>query len=157
MWQNWSQAFSFKTKEASSSYCPLTTKESWSSFGLLKSGTQKGDIVFSDENIVTVEAKLNPQNNIVLTRHSEDVPKDILFLPEVSKCHGVKNWKSCMNPTLSTTVILLEWKFYEIFKSSSTSILNSCFIFYATCILFKSVLYLYNTTLFLSLWLQGWC
>ena len=44
----------------------------------LKSGTQKGEIVFSDETMFTVEAKFNPQNDIVLARHLEDVPEDML-------------------------------------------------------------------------------
>ena len=32
----------------------------------MKDGMQKGDIMFSDEKLFTVEAKFNPQNNRVL-------------------------------------------------------------------------------------------
>ena len=61
--KNSSQAFSLETKGASASYCPSTTKESWY---FMKSGTQKSEIVFSDEKILTVEAKFKPQNDRVL-------------------------------------------------------------------------------------------
>ena len=44
----------------------------------MKSGTQKGEVVFSNKKILTEEAKFNPQNDIVLARHLEDVPEDML-------------------------------------------------------------------------------
>ena len=78
--KNWFQAFSFETKEASASYCPSTMrpKRAGLIWNFVKSGTQKGEIVFPDENIFTLETKFNSQNDRVLTQHSEDVPEDML-------------------------------------------------------------------------------
>ena len=59
---------------------------------LLKSGTQKGEIVFSDEKIFTVEAKFNPQNDRVLARHSYDVPGDMLTIYLCQKPVFVMVW-----------------------------------------------------------------
>ena len=68
-------------------------------WNLLKSGTQKGEIVFSDEKIFTLEAKFNPQNDRVLAQHSEDVPEDMLTVYRRQKPVKVwaavsKTWKS---------------------------------------------------------------
>ena len=49
-------------------------------WNLLKSGTQKCEIVFSNEKIFILEAKFNPQNDRVLVQHSEDVPEDMLIV-----------------------------------------------------------------------------
>ena len=53
-------------------------------WNLLKSVTQKGEIVFSDEKIFTVEEKFNPQNNRMLTQHVNH-----LLPPEASICRGL--------------------------------------------------------------------
>ena len=39
--------------------------------------TQKGDIVFSDEKLFTVEAKFNPQNDRVLAKKRDNIPEHL--------------------------------------------------------------------------------
>ena len=58
----------------------------------LKSCTQKGEIVFLDKKIFTLEAKLHPQNDRVLAKHSEDVPVDMLTVYRRQKPASVMVW-----------------------------------------------------------------
>ena len=45
---------------------------------LMKSGTPTSEIVFSDKQMFTAEARFNPQNDRMLARHSEDISEDML-------------------------------------------------------------------------------
>ena len=58
-------------------------------WNILKSGTQKGEIVFSDAKIFNVKAKLNPQKDRVLAQHSKDVPEDMLTVYRHQKSASV--------------------------------------------------------------------
>ena len=72
---------------------------------MLKSGTQKGENVFSDEKVFTSEAKINPQNDRVLVQHSEDVTEDMLTVDSRQKPAYVMVWAAVSNT----------WKFPLIF------------------------------------------
>ena len=63
-------------------------------WNLLKSGMHKGEIVFSDGTIFTVVAKFNPKNDRVLTRHSENVPEEMLIVYRRQKPAFVIVWAS---------------------------------------------------------------
>lgn len=75
---------------------------------LLKSGTQKGEIVFSDEKMFTVEAKFNPQNDRVLARHSEDVPEDMLTVYRRQKPASVMVWAAVSKTWKSPLIFVKE-------------------------------------------------
>ena len=64
-----------------------------------------GEIVFLDEKILTVVAKFNPQNDRVLTRHSEDVHENLL------------NIYCCQKPAsvMVSAAVSKTWKYPLIF------------------------------------------
>ena len=51
-----------------------------------------GEIIFSDENMFTVEAMFNPQNDRDLTQYSKDVPADMLNVYRRQKPASVMVW-----------------------------------------------------------------
>ena len=71
-------------------------------WNLLKTGTQNGEIVFSDEKNIHFGGKVT-ENNRVMVKHSEDVPEDILTVYCRQKPESVmvwaevsKTWKSSL-------------------------------------------------------------
>ena len=46
----------------------------------LKGGTEKGEIVFSDEKLFSVEAKFNTQNDRILGKSPKDLPDHLRFV-----------------------------------------------------------------------------
>ena len=46
----------------------------------LKGGTEKGEIVFSDEKLFSVEAKFNTQNDRILGKSPKDLPDHLRFI-----------------------------------------------------------------------------
>ena len=67
----------------------------------LKGGTEKGEIVFSDEKLFSVEAKFNTQNDRILGKSPKDLPDHLRFVSRRQKPSSVmvwgaisKSWKS---------------------------------------------------------------
>ena len=67
----------------------------------LKGGTEKGEIVFSDEKLFSVEAKFNTQNDRILGKSPKDLPDHLQFVSRRQKPLSVmvwgaisKSWKS---------------------------------------------------------------
>ena len=58
----------------------------------MKSGMPEREIVISDEKLFTVEAQEKHQNNIVLLKHSIDIPKNVLSLNYCQKSESVMVW-----------------------------------------------------------------
>ena len=69
----------------------------------MKSGTQTGEIVFSDEKMFTVEAQFNLQNDRVLAKSSGSVSEEVLTVYRRQQSASVmvwaavsKSWKSLL-------------------------------------------------------------
>ena len=67
----------------------------------LKGGTEKGEIVFSDKKLFSVEAKFNTQNDRILGKSPKDLPDHLRFISRRQKPSSVmvwgaisKSWKS---------------------------------------------------------------
>ena len=67
----------------------------------MKDGMRKEDIVFSDEQLFTVEAKFNPRNDRVLAKKSDNIPEHMKTVYCRQKLASVivwaavsKTWKS---------------------------------------------------------------
>ena len=67
----------------------------------LKGGTEKGEIVFSDEKLFSVEAKFNTQNDRILGKSPKDLSDHLRFVSRRQKPSSVmvwgaisKSWKS---------------------------------------------------------------
>ena len=67
----------------------------------LKGGTEKGEIVFSDKKLFSVEAKFNTQNDRILGKPPKDLPDHLRFVSRRQKPSSVmvwgaisKSWKS---------------------------------------------------------------
>ena len=67
----------------------------------LKGGTEKGEIVFSDKKLFSVEAKFNTQNDRILEKSPKDLPDHLRFVSCRQKPSSVmvwgaisKSWKS---------------------------------------------------------------
>ena len=67
----------------------------------LKGGTEKGEIVFSDEKLFSVEVKFNTQNDRILGKSPKDLPDHLRFVSRRQKPSSVmvwgaisKSWKS---------------------------------------------------------------
>ena len=71
-----------KTEETPATHSPSKKKireeRALLLFNLMKSGTQAGEIVFSDEKMFNVEAQFYPQNDRVLSKSFGSVPEDLL-------------------------------------------------------------------------------
>ena len=68
----------------------------------MKDGMQKGDIVFSDEKLFTVEAKFNLQNDRVLAQKCDNIPEHLKTVYHQQKPALVMVWaafsKTCKSP-----------------------------------------------------------
>ena len=58
----------------------------------LKGGTEKGEIVFSDEKLFSVEAKFNTQNDRILGKSPKDLPDHLRFVLRRQKPSSVMVW-----------------------------------------------------------------
>ena len=87
-------------------------------WNLLKSGTQKGEIIFSDEKVFTLEAKFNPQNDRVLAQHSKDFLEDMLIVYRRQKPVFVMVW----------TAVLKTWKSPLIFVKQVAEVNTNVYI-----------------------------
>ena len=58
----------------------------------LKGGTEKGEIVFSDEKLFSVEAKFNTQNDRILGKLPKDLPDHLRFVSRRQKPSSVMVW-----------------------------------------------------------------
>ena len=58
----------------------------------MKSGTPTSEIVFSDKQMFTAEARFNPQNDRMLARHSEDILENMLTVYRRQKPASVMVW-----------------------------------------------------------------
>ena len=58
----------------------------------LKGGTEKGEIVFSDEKLFSVEAKFNTQNDRILGKSPKDLPDHLQFVSRRQKPSSVMVW-----------------------------------------------------------------
>ena len=58
----------------------------------MKDGTQKGDMVFSDEKLFTVEDKFDPQNDRVLAKKHDNIPEHLKTVYHRQKLASVMVW-----------------------------------------------------------------
>ena len=58
----------------------------------MKDGTKKQEVIFSDEKIFTVEAKVNSQNDRMLAKKAKDIPENIRNIYHQQKPASVMVW-----------------------------------------------------------------
>ena len=74
----------------------------------IKSGTQTGNIVFSDEKMFTVEAQFNSQNDRVLAKSSANIPEEVLTVYQRQKPASVMVWAGVSKTWKSSLIFVKE-------------------------------------------------
>lgn len=74
----------------------------------MKSGTQTGEIVFSDEKMFTVEAQFNSQNDRVLAKSSGSVSEEVLTVYRRQKPASVMVWAAVSKSWKSPLIFVKE-------------------------------------------------
>ena len=83
----------------------------------MKDSIKKGKVIFSDEKIFTVEAKVNSQNDRVLANKAKDISENIRNIYHRQKPASVMVWAA-----VSKT-----WKLPLIFVEPKTKINKECY------------------------------
>ena len=74
----------------------------------LKGGMEKGEIVFSDEKLFSVEAKFNTQNDRILGKSPKDLPDHLRFISHRQKPSSVMVWDAISKSWKSPLIFVKE-------------------------------------------------
>ena len=74
----------------------------------LKGGMEKGEIVFSDKKLFSVEAKFNTQNDRILGKSPKDLPDHLRFVSRRQKPLSVMVWSAISKSWKSPLIFVKE-------------------------------------------------